>query len=641
MRIGPRHGVVLALIAAVAVCAPAGAVVPSDGISRVVGTGAAGNGGDGGPAVLAQLDAPQGVAVDAQGRTYIADGGNGRVRRVDGDGVIRPAAGPFGEPADVAVDAQGRLLVAGASDNVVYAVSPAGAVTVFAGTGAAGSAGDAGPAVAAEVDEPRGVAVDAAGNVYIAETGGHRIRAVGADGVIRTIAGTGAAGFGGDGGQAVSAQLLGPRDVAVAPDGSLVVVDSGNGRVRRVGADGIIRSIAGNGDFPGACPASPVDAGATPLDFPTSAAVDGSGNVYVASQGCVAKVTATGTIQRIAGDGSAVGDSGDGGPAASARLQPSGLAVDPTGSLVIAAGLNNKVRRVLNVAPTASFTASAPAPLTVATDAASSSAGQAGESLSLVAWSFGDGAGAQGTTARHVYGAAGTYLVTLTVRDDSGATATTSRAVTVPPPPIAVTITSTAVAGRYRPRALAASLVAAGTTTGPGTIAVRLTRASGPRAVGMRTTADLRLRLTRAGAFSARARLPGLLAPGSYEVTLDGAPVAGRAGTVRVARPPAGILRRSFISAIQRNGAPATSFPRPVRRLFCHFDFAVLPLPGRGRPVSTQWRAPGAALGRVRKPIARRVVGVLARPSGLGAGRYACTLRVGPRALASVAARIR
>lgn len=641
----PGAGVPLACGLALALVAvgPAAAVVPSDPISRVAGTGGVGSGGDNGPAILAQLDAPQGITVDSEGRLYIADGGNGSVRRVDLDGTIHTAASGFGEPADVAVDAAGRVYVAGASANIVYQIAPGGGVTPFAGTGAAATGGDGGSALLAQVNEPRGVAVDVAGNVYIAETGGERIRRVGLDGVIQTVAGTGSLGFSGDGGLATSAQLWGPRDVVVAPDGSIVVVDSNNARVRRIGTDGVIRTIAGSGGSSGsACPFAPTDAGATPLDFPLRAAVDGAGNVYIASQGCVTKV-AGGAIQRIAGNGASAGDSGDGGQAAQALIQPSGLAVDPGGSLLISAGADNKVRRVLNVAPTAAFTAASPAPLTVETSATESSSGQAGEALTAISWGFGDGSGAAGATARHVYAAAGTYTVTLTVRDDSGVSASTSRAVAVappPPPPPRIVVTRSSVTGAYRGGRLRASLILKGTTTGAGRKTLTLTRRSGPRAIGLATTATLPLVVRAPGAFTARLALPGGLAPGRYALRLGATPIAGGPGSITVAAPSAGLVRRAFVSSVQ-NGPAATAFPRRTRRLFCTFDFAVLPVRGVRQVITTQWRVPGTTLGTVTKAASRRVSGVIARSTGLPPGRYTCTLRVGAAIVSAVGARIR
>ncbi|MGD9571442.1 MAG: PKD domain-containing protein [Thermoleophilia bacterium] len=637
-----RLALLAAGCAALAVAAaPAGAVVPTDPISRIVGTGTAGGAGDGGPAILAQLNAPQGIATDAAGRIYIADGGNGAVRVVDPDGTIRSTGGPFGEPADVAADAQGDVYVAGASDQVVYRVSPAGTRTPVAGTGTAGYNGDGILATAAQLDDPRGVAVDTDGTIYIAESGGNRVRRVGPDGIIRTVAGTGGIGFSGDGGLAASAELFGPRDVAIVPGGGLVVADSGNNRVRHIDPNGVIRTIAGNDSGSGAtCPIAPADAGGTHLDFPQQVAVDAGGNVYIAAQGCVTKV-ASGLIRRIAGNGTPSDDSGDGGPAVAALARPSGVAVDPGGSLLISAGAGNRVRRVLNVAPSAVFTAATPAPLTLQVDGSGSPSGQANEAIIAWSWSFGDGATATGPAATRVYAAAGAYTVTLTVRDDSGALATSSRVVQVPaapPPPPVVTVQRATVAGAYRGGRLRASILLTGSTTAAGSVQVTLTRRSGPAVSGLATSAALTLPLPAAGAFTrTRIALPRTLAPGVYAVSVGGAP----AGRVTIAAPPQGILRRSFGSAVQ-NGPRATVLPRTARRMFCTFDFAVLPAKGRARALTTQWRVPGGTLPRVSKPRTRRVSGVIA-PAGsrFPSGRYTCVLRSGTVTVGTVAVRVR
>jgi hypothetical protein len=213
--------------------------------------------------------------------------------------------------------------------------------------------------------------------------------------------------------------------------------------------------------------------------------------------------------------------------------------------------------------------------------------------------------------------------------------------VTVPPPPFAASLTQSSAAGRYGRRGLRASLVLRGSANGAGSARVGLVRRSGPPAPGLETRATLLLRVARAGPFSARLALPRRLAPGTYALSLDGTPVAGAAGRVTVRAPKAGILRRSFVTAVARNASAGSSFPRPVRRLFCHFQFSVLPAPGRALALSTEWTVPGRRLGRVLKPRTRTVVSVLFRRSGLDPGRYSCALRVGRTVVARVGARIR
>ena len=225
-------------------------------IDTIAGTGEPGYGGDGGPAAEAQLNFPSGVAVDKAGKVFIADIGNGRIRQVDLFGTITTIAemgsglliweDPAFEllldlPKGMAVDGSGNIYIAGDGGlhingirnyyvrRVVYAT---GAVSVIAGTGEPGYGGDGGPAAEAQLNFPSAVAVDKAGNLYIADTGNHRIRQIDTTGTIRTIAGTGEPGYGGDGGPAAEAQLASPFALAVDGFGNLYVVDLGNYRIR-------------------------------------------------------------------------------------------------------------------------------------------------------------------------------------------------------------------------------------------------------------------------------------------------------------------------------------------------------------------------------------------------------------------------
>ena len=198
-------------------------VDPTGTITTVAGTGERGFGGDGGPAVEARLNNPEGVAVDGSGSLYIADSGNRRVRRVDTSGTLSTVAGNGGRgfggeggpavraslnhPAGVAVDGSGNLYIAESGENMIHRVDGTGTITTIAGTGESGFSGDGGPAAMAGLDFPQRVAVDGAGNLYIADTYNHRIRRVDASGTITTVAGTGERGLGGDGGPAAAAQL--------------------------------------------------------------------------------------------------------------------------------------------------------------------------------------------------------------------------------------------------------------------------------------------------------------------------------------------------------------------------------------------------------------------------------------------------
>jgi RHS repeat-associated protein len=220
-------------------------------VNTVAGNGTVGNSGDGGAAILAQLAMPMGVAVGPDGSLYIADTYNHRIRRVDPNGIMTTVAGngTYGRkgdggpatagqltaPAGVAVGADGSLYIAEKEDNTrVRRVGPDGIMTTVAGNGLYGYGGDGGPAIQAQLQEPRGVALGRDGSLYIVDTGNHRIRWVGPDGIITTVAGTHISGYGGDGGPATAAVLSFPQGVAVAPDGSLYIADSF--RVRRVGS---------------------------------------------------------------------------------------------------------------------------------------------------------------------------------------------------------------------------------------------------------------------------------------------------------------------------------------------------------------------------------------------------------------------
>jgi len=234
-------------------------------ISTYAGTGTSGFSGDGGQATAATFNNCVGVCTDAFGNLYIADAGNNRVRMVNTSGVINTVAGDgtggysgdggnataaeLNNPIAVAIDASsGNLYIADQNNNRIRVVSPLGVINTYAGNGTAGFAGDGGPAAAAtaEVSNPSGVAVDAAGNLYIADLGNNRIRIVNLPGTINTFAGTGTAGFSGDGGFATSAELNQPFGVATSGS-NVLVADMFNQRIRIIYASGDINSIAGNG----------------------------------------------------------------------------------------------------------------------------------------------------------------------------------------------------------------------------------------------------------------------------------------------------------------------------------------------------------------------------------------------------------
>ena len=285
-------------------------------ISTYAGTGTTGYSGDGGQARTAQFSNVLGLALDQAGNLYITDGSNNRrIRKVTPAGVVTTVAGNgvegsggdggaavnalVGVPTALAIDAAGNLYFTDdtPSCQCVRKIDTNGNISRVAGNGVAAYAGDGGQATLASLNFPLGIAIDASGNIYVADTGNYAIRKITKSGIITTVAGNGASGFAGDGGPAAGARFDLPSDVAVDVFGNIYVADSGNNRVRRIDTNGTITTIAGTG-----------------------------GNSY----------------------------SGDNGPAAAATLNhPWGLAADADGAIYISDDLNNVVRKIpsSNVGP--------------------------------------------------------------------------------------------------------------------------------------------------------------------------------------------------------------------------------------------------------------------------------------------------
>jgi uncharacterized protein (TIGR03437 family) len=320
-------------------------------LTRVAGNCRGGYSGDGGPATSAQLSPTGNIALDSAGNLFVADGP--RIRRVSPDGIIATVAAVVGLAVDVAVDGSGNLFIADPFSGHILEVSSDGITHTVAGNGATCFGpncplGDGGPATSARIS-PRGIAVDGSGNVFIANYWNGRIRKfvfggvetafaeVSPDGIITTVAGTGGGGYFGDGGSATSAALW-PMSVAVDAADNLFIAD--DSRIRRVSPDGMITTVAGNGT-PDSCGdgAPAISAGLSTA----SVAVDATGNLFLAANNRIRRVSGDGIITTVAGNGMPGNFSGDGGPATNAGISPRSVAVDAVGNLFIADKGNDQI----------------------------------------------------------------------------------------------------------------------------------------------------------------------------------------------------------------------------------------------------------------------------------------------------------
>jgi trimeric autotransporter adhesin len=325
-------------------------------ITTFAGTGVAGRRhGDGHPANQAAIRNPRGIVVDSSGNVYFSDSGNQCVRMVDTSGIISTFAGngtggyggdggpatsaELNQPAGLAIDSTGNIYIADTFNNAIRMVDTSNVIHTVAGNGKQGYSGDGGPATSAEVDHPRGIFVDASGNMFIADTNNRAIREV-KSGTINTIAGNGALGCTGDGGAATKASIGNPRDVIVG-NGTLYISNGGCDRIRAVTlSSGIITNYAGTDlgyDGEGNPPSS------VRFSTPTGLGLDAAGNLLVVDSGNnrVRKVTST-AVNTLAG-----GYTGDAGPAAHSALNdPQNITFDKHSNMYIVEGNGNRVRKV-------------------------------------------------------------------------------------------------------------------------------------------------------------------------------------------------------------------------------------------------------------------------------------------------------
>jgi uncharacterized protein (TIGR03437 family) len=365
-EIGRRNRTVRICVAAWAILLPALACAQTYNISLIAGTpSTAGFAGESGQATSADLNSPTGVWVDANHNIYIVDTDNDRIRIVSSSGIITTAAGSstadvyagdggkatqasVNRPNGIAFDATGKIMyIADTGNSVIRKVDTStGIITTVAGNNSSAYGGDGGPATSASLSLPTGVALDSAGNLYIADTNNSCIRKVTTDQVIHTVAGQCSyALFQGDGGPAIAAKLNKPYSVAVDAQGSIYFSDTQNNRIRKVTPDGIINTIAGNGtqgfrDGP---------ALQAELYSPSGIALDASGSLYIADKSNfrIRKLLPSGNLVTVAGSGSP-GYSGNGVAATGAAMYfPLGIFVDnSTGNAYIADSQNQVVREL-------------------------------------------------------------------------------------------------------------------------------------------------------------------------------------------------------------------------------------------------------------------------------------------------------
>ena len=393
-------------------------VTPAGGISTIAGNGTRWFSGDGRAANSAQLSVLGGVTTDRAGNVYIVDAGNNRIRKVDAQGRITSIAGAGevdrggfsgdGGPATAAridpsgcpgilIDPAGSVLFADTYNNRIRKIDGQGMMSTVAGSGAANGPddpeiGDGGAATEAKFASACGLALDAAGNLYISDSANHRVRKVDRAGTITTVAGSGDTRHGdytGDGGPATAARLNYPAGLAFDGAGRLHIADLGNNVIRRVDGQGTITTVVGRHPVEGPFdPASPTNA---VLDGPVGIVFDTAGNLYFSEYDAyrVRRVTPAGGITTVAGAGVAHYSAGDGGPAARAAIvNPRGIAIDAAGSMYVAE-VSERVRRIEAIAsympPVAPTTTSTVAPTTSSTVAPTTSSTVAPTTTSTVA----------------------------------------------------------------------------------------------------------------------------------------------------------------------------------------------------------------------------------------------------------------
>jgi sugar lactone lactonase YvrE len=338
-------------------------------VTTLAGFVSAGSTDGTGPA--ARFSLPYYLAVDGAGNAYVTDYGNNTVRKITRDGVVNTLAGAagisgysdgpgraasFGHPEGIAVDGAGNVYVADYGFSNIRKITPDGTVSTFAGLGANHGSTD-GLGTAARFSNPRGIALDNAGNLYVADSGNNTIRKITPDGMVTTLAGT-VGSAGNVDGTGSAAMFNSPKGVAVDSAGNVYVADSGNNTIRKITPGGVVTTLAG---LPGSSGTTDGTGGSARFKGPWGMAVDANGNVFVADNGSdtIRKISASRVVTTIAGFG-AIPGSADGLGTAARLYEPSGVAVDSSGTLYVSEIMSNTIRRIVptgNASPTSGLSA--------------------------------------------------------------------------------------------------------------------------------------------------------------------------------------------------------------------------------------------------------------------------------------------
>ncbi len=318
-------------------------------VSTFAGSGEIGSAD--GSSSSASFSKPFGIAINASGNVYVADYWGNKIRKISAIGSVSTLAGSdmpgsvdgngssasFNAPKGIALDAAGNVYVADTYNNKIRKISPAGSVSTFAGSGVQGSADGSGSS--ASFDRPSGVAVDASGNVYVADPYNNKIRKISPAGLVSTFAGSGVKGSA-DGSYS-SACFNYPNGIAIDASGNVYVADSGNNKIRKITSTGVVSTFAGSG-LQGSADGSGSSAN---FNAPLAVSVDNSGNVYVAANHSIRKISPSGIVSTLAGNG--MSGSADGSGSSASFALPSGVVVDASRNIYVSDSNNDKVRKIV------------------------------------------------------------------------------------------------------------------------------------------------------------------------------------------------------------------------------------------------------------------------------------------------------